>query len=138
MSRQSAKIVAVGATPAEAEARPRGAPAKALDLVYLARQSLGDKKLETELLALFDRQSAQVVERLSQLRPGADPSWPRDLAHTLIGSARAVGAFGVAAAAEAYEALTVTGAPAPEIETAFQILSEEVEMTRVSISRLLG
>ncbi|MDE2362563.1 MAG: Hpt domain-containing protein [Hyphomicrobiales bacterium] len=73
-----------------------------IDLVHLARQTFGERDLEAELLRLFDRQSAQILARLAEPGP-VDGRWRADLAHTLKGSARAVGAFGVAAAAETYE-----------------------------------
>ena len=73
----------------------------AIDLVHLARQSLGDRALEMELLSLFERQAGQILTRLSAPAP-RDTGWRFDLAHTLTGSARAVGAFNVASASEAY------------------------------------
>jgi HPt (histidine-containing phosphotransfer) domain-containing protein len=73
----------------------------AIDLVHLARQTDGDAALETELLALFDRQSASFAQKLG------DSELPRrargDLAHKLRGSALAIGAPRVALAAEALE-----------------------------------
>ena len=36
-----------------------------LDLVYLARQTAGDRGLEVELLGLFDRQAASIAEKLA-------------------------------------------------------------------------
>jgi HPt (histidine-containing phosphotransfer) domain-containing protein len=73
----------------------------AIDLVHLARQTDGDDALEAELLALFDRQSASFAQKLG------DSELPRraraDLAHKLRGSAVAIGAARVAAAAKALE-----------------------------------
>ncbi len=78
-----------------------------IDLVHLSRQTMGDRALEAELLALFDRQAAKIAEELGEKpgRPDADKSnaWRADLAHKLKGSACAVGAHEVAAAAENYE-----------------------------------
>lgn len=138
MSHQSAGNLAYSEALAEAGTPHVRRPGPALDLVYLARQSLGDKKLETELLALFDRQAAQVIDRLTHLKPQADPNWPRDLAHTLTGAARAVGAHGVAAAAEAYEAMLIRNAEPAGLATALQILTEEVEIARQSIRDVLA
>jgi HPt (histidine-containing phosphotransfer) domain-containing protein len=76
-----------------------------IDLVHLSRQTLGDRDLEIELLSLFERQSAQAVQRLRSHTACADPKWRRDLAHTLKGSARAIGATRVACAAQHYEDL---------------------------------
>ena len=74
-----------------------------IDLVHLSRQTLGDRALEVELLALFERQAAQIMERLNDCAKDSDRRWRRDLAHTLKGSARAIGANRVAAAAHTYE-----------------------------------
>ncbi len=76
---------------------------RALDLVHLSRQSLGDRALELELLSLFDCHARQILDRLEAAGPQADRQWRLDLAHALKGSARAVGAQKVACLAEAYE-----------------------------------
>jgi HPt (histidine-containing phosphotransfer) domain-containing protein len=79
------------------EARSASSP---IDLVHLARQTMGDRALEKELLALFERQAGQIADKLQRAESGAATA---DLAHKLKGSARAVGAGAVAAAAEHYE-----------------------------------
>ena len=71
-----------------------------IDLVHLARQTLGDASLEREVLELFLRQSRALTLRI---REAADPKLKRDLAHTLKGSAKAIGAWHVAQAAEGVE-----------------------------------
>jgi HPt (histidine-containing phosphotransfer) domain-containing protein len=86
-----------------------GAPAsfeRPIDLVHLSRQTLGDRALEVEILNLFVVQARALVERLDA---AAEPGARGDLAHTLKGSARAIGAFRVAAAAEACEAACAAG-----------------------------
>jgi HPt (histidine-containing phosphotransfer) domain-containing protein len=80
-----------------------GASACPIDLVHLARQTMGDHALEAELLALFDRQAAQIAEQLRLADSDAATIFGPDLAHKLKGSARAVGAHEVASAAENYE-----------------------------------
>ncbi len=85
--------------------RPEGAPPsfeRPIDLVHLARQTLGDRALEREVLDLFVLQARSVLE---QLQGAADQRHRMDLAHTLKGSARSVGAWQVAAQAEACEAM---------------------------------
>ena len=83
--------------------RPRAASAasgeRPIDLVHLARMTLGERSLEREVLQLFDRQAMLLLGRMQSAPAGALPS----LAHTLKGSARAIGAGGVARAAEAVE-----------------------------------
>ncbi len=77
-----------------------------LDLVHLACQTLGNRELEAEVLRMFLRQS------LVQLQQIATAQTPRELsaaAHQLLGSARAIGAWGVAECAEAIEQSTATG-----------------------------
>jgi HPt (histidine-containing phosphotransfer) domain-containing protein len=89
---------------------PSGDPARAdtpIDLGHLARQTMGDRELETELLALFDRQMAQIAIKLKNPVAGAASA---DLAHKLKGSARAIGANAVAIAADHYEHAARAGA----------------------------
>jgi HPt (histidine-containing phosphotransfer) domain-containing protein len=73
-----------------------------IDLVHLARQTLGDRSLEREVLTLFVVQARSVLAQMEMAAPGRVRL---DLAHTLKGSARSVGAWHVAAEAEACEAL---------------------------------
>lgn len=73
-----------------------------VDLEHLARYTLGERALEREILELFCTQS---VLYLAQLRAAmSDRDW-RDAAHSLKGSARAIGAWRAAKAAERAEAL---------------------------------
>jgi HPt (histidine-containing phosphotransfer) domain-containing protein len=69
-----------------------------IDLAHLARMTLGDAALERQVLGMFASQSANLTEKLAAL-----PAEAGALAHTLKGSARAVGAFRVAECAEALE-----------------------------------
>ena len=71
-----------------------------VDLVHLARQTLGDRALEREVLSLFEVQTRSIIAQLHEI---GDEKMRHDLAHTLKGSARAVGAWKVAEAAEACE-----------------------------------
>jgi HPt (histidine-containing phosphotransfer) domain-containing protein len=70
-----------------------------IDLVHLARMTLGDRSLEREVLQLFDRQSGLLIARMRAAAPGGIAH----LAHTMKGSARGIGAWRVARAAEALE-----------------------------------
>jgi hypothetical protein len=82
---------------AGADSEPRSGPAAGvIDRIHLARMTLGDKTLEAEVLALFDRQAGHI---LAQIGRASGPSAAL-LAHTLAGCARAIGAWKVAAAAE--------------------------------------
>jgi HPt (histidine-containing phosphotransfer) domain-containing protein len=92
---------------------PAGAPAgeppreevRPIDLVHLARMTLGDRSVEREVLQLFVRQAAMLLARME----GADARSVAALAHTLKGSAQGLGAWRVAAAADLVEVRSGTG-----------------------------
>ena len=92
-------VLADGA-PAEEGRKPSSRP---VDLVHLSRYTLGDRALEREVLQLFCTQSVVYLERLRQAQSGQD--WT-DAAHSLKGSAGAVGAWRVAQAARRAEILS--------------------------------
>jgi len=71
-----------------------------IDLVQLATSTMGNRDLELQILHMFRAQSCDMLARIKQ---ETDPAIRKDLAHTLKGSARAVGAAGVAQACEALE-----------------------------------
>lgn len=73
--------------------------ARPVDLVHLAKQTLGDRDLEREVLALFVQQATMVRDRISS----ANASERKFLAHGLRGSASGIGAFGVAKTATEIE-----------------------------------
>src|SRR5215210_1859363 len=81
-----------------------------LDLEHLSRQTAGDRALEGELLALFEAQCARLRPLLAA---GPSPAERADAAHTLKGSARAIGAWPLAAAADRLEAALRAGGPEP-------------------------
>src|SRR5579864_3550640 len=80
-----------------------------IDMAHLGRMTLGDAGLEREVLAMFAGQSAGLMGALATL-----PANAAALAHTLKGSARAIGAFCVADAAEGLEAVLRVDADAAE------------------------
>jgi HPt (histidine-containing phosphotransfer) domain-containing protein len=92
----------VGAWPEAAVRQARKASSRPVDLVHLSRYTLGERALEREVLDLFCTQSLVYLERLQ----GAanDQEW-KDAAHSLKGSAQAIGAWRAAEAAERAEAL---------------------------------
>lgn len=71
-----------------------------IDLVHLARQTLGDRVLEQEILSLYLKQARTLIDRIAAC---TSPRERADMAHTLKGSSRAVGAWQVAQAAEEVE-----------------------------------
>jgi HPt (histidine-containing phosphotransfer) domain-containing protein len=101
-----------------------------IDLVHLARTTLGDRSLEREVLQLFDRQSTLLIARMRT----AAPNGVATLAHTLKGSALGIGAWRVARAAEALE---LAGARNGEIGGALDRLDAASEEARGVIADLL-
>ena len=75
-----------------------------IDIEHLQRMTLGDASLEREVLAMFSAQAVRLIGALATLPPDTGA-----LAHTLKGSARAIGAFGVAEAAVRLEAALQNG-----------------------------
>ena len=91
--------------------------------------TLGEPGLEREVLSLFATQSRDLIERLASL-----PDDAAALAHTLKGSARAIGAFRVAEAALYFE-----GALREEndLSGALHALRDTVDEARTAIDTML-
>jgi HPt (histidine-containing phosphotransfer) domain-containing protein len=96
---------------------------------HLAQMTLGDSSLEREVLAMFSAQAAGLVGKLATL-----PSDALALAHTLKGSARAIGAFAVADAAAVMEAAIRT---AHDPQPALAELAGAVADARTAIDAML-
>jgi len=101
-----------------------------IDLVHLQRMTLDDRSLEREVLAMFAAQAAGLMDKLVKLPPDI-----AELAHTLKGSARAIGAFRVADAAEWLETAFRDDSDAAE---ALMALNDTVAEARSAIDRLLN
>ena len=100
-----------------------------IDLEHLRRMTLGDAGLEREVLAMFAAQTVGLIGALAALPPEACA-----LAHTLKGSARAIGAFAVADAAARLEATIQKGDdPAPALAGLMDVVTE----TRAAIDAIL-
>ncbi|MEM8796668.1 MAG: Hpt domain-containing protein, partial [Pseudomonadota bacterium] len=100
-----------------------------LDLVHLAKQTLGDRSLEQEVLRLFLKQSELCLARIK----GAVTSDERfQAAHTIKGSARNIGAWHVAEAA-----LLIEGACEREQLADLDALEATLKETRTFIASLL-
>ena len=122
----AAEAVPTGRRPVPSTERP-------VDLVHLARQTLGDRALEREVLQLFLRHSESCLVRL---RGAADAAARTAAAHSLKGSARGIGAWRVARAAEQVEAADgVAGQAAAE---ALRALAAEVAAATAFIGELLS
>lgn len=77
-----------------------------VDLVHLARHTLGNRALEQEVLRLFLRQSELVLKRMEMAEQTKSFG---EQAHTIKGSARGIGAWKVAMAAESLELEAAAG-----------------------------
>jgi HPt (histidine-containing phosphotransfer) domain-containing protein len=86
----------------QAGAAWRKATSRPVDLVHLSRYTLGDRTLEHEVLKLFCTQSFICLDQLREAKSGKD--W-QEAAHSLKGSARAIGAWRVAQCAERAESI---------------------------------
>lgn len=99
-----------------------------IDWAHLDWMALGDHALAREVLGLFSRQIDVLVARMD----AADPSEAMELAHTFKGSARSVGAWPLARAAEAVET-----APPVERARAIAALAAVAAETRTAIAEIL-
>lgn len=100
-----------------------------IDIDHLQRMTLGDARLEREVLAMFSAQAASLIGALATLPPDASA-----LVHTLKGSARAIGAFAVADAAADLEAALQNGFDSSE---ALAELDETVVQARAAVDAIL-
>jgi len=100
-----------------------------IDMDHLQRMTLGDAGLEREVLTMFSAQAASLIGSLA-----AAPADAGALAHTLKGSARAIGAFGVADAAGHLEAAVLNGHDPSE---ALSDLNGAIVQARIAIDAIL-
>ena len=100
-----------------------------IDFSHLQRMTLGNDGLEREVLEMFSAQSSKLLDALANL-----PSDSAALAHTLKGSARAIGAFAVADAAADLEMQIKTGG---DIAAALGELNDAVAQACAAIDGLL-
>ena len=100
-----------------------------IDLQHLARMTLGEPGLEREVLSMFATQSRDLMGKLATL-----PDDAAALAHTLKGSARAIGAFRVAEAALFFEGALRNS---QDLSDALNALRDTVEEARTAIDGIL-
>jgi HPt (histidine-containing phosphotransfer) domain-containing protein len=106
-----------------------------IDETHLERMTLGDRRLEREVLELFVRQTTIMLGRIV----GADPAMAAASAHTLKGSARGIGAWRVARAAELVEsAVAGEGGAAAMDEAVTELKSASLEASAAIGARLSG
>ena len=112
-----------------------------IDSAHLDRMTLGDAGLEREVLAMFSGQAVGLIDRLATAAKSSETR-SQDarsqetlaLAHTLKGSARAIGAFDVADAASRLEALLQNGGDPTE---ALAELDDAVAQARAAVDAIL-
>ena len=100
-----------------------------IDFEHLSRMTLGDAGLDPEVLAMFSAQSGKLIGALAAM-PADAPA----LAHTLKGSARAIGAMAVADAAARLEAAIAAGF---DPTSALADLDDAIAQTRAVIDAVL-
>ena len=106
---------------------------RSIDLVRLARLTLGDERLQGEVLQSFGRQASMLIARMQQAaRSGIGLA-----ARALKDSAREIGAWRIAQAAEAVEMAAEYGGD-PELKRAVDDLEVAADETRAVIAELLA
>jgi len=110
--------------------------AHAIDLEHLAKYTGGEKDLNGEILRLFDSQISSMVTELNGLIATEDSKRWREIAHTIKGAARGVGAFEMGEAAAKAE--PVNPADSAEAQAALQKLEQEAQTVRVFIEKYLA
>ena len=110
--------------------------ANPIDLEHLARYTGGEKSLNAEILRLFDGQVTDMVGELNGLLASRDSKRWREIAHTIKGAARGVGAFGMGVAAAKAE--PVDPANGSEAKAAIQKLESEAQTVRAFIQTYLA
>ena len=107
---------------------PAASASGPIDRGHLSRMTLGERSLEREVLQLFDRQAALLLARMRSAAPGGVVI----IAHTMKGSARGIGAWRVARAAEAVELAAST-----DVGDALERLAAAADEARAVIADLL-
>jgi HPt (histidine-containing phosphotransfer) domain-containing protein len=100
-----------------------------IDIEHLQRMTMGDSGLEREVLAMFSGQAVRLAETLARM-----PADAAALAHTLKGSARAIGAFAVAEASDRLETLIRSGGDPSE---ALAELNDALAQARAAVDAIL-
>ncbi len=105
-----------------------------IDEDHLGRMTLGDRSLEREVLEIFSHQAALMLRRIA----GAEPAVAAAAAHTLKGSARGIGAWRVARAAERLEQAAADASGDEDMNAAIAELEAASVEARAAIGARLG
>ena len=111
-----------------------GSQRAVIDEDHLGRMTLGDRRLEREVLEIFVRQTVIMLERIA----GAEPALAAAAAHTLTGSARGIGAWRVARAAEQLERVANGKSSAAALDEAVEELNSATVEASAAIAASLG
>lgn len=103
-----------------------------IDGEHLARMTLGDRQLEREVLQIFVRQTAMMLGRIG----GGDAVLAATAAHALKGSARGIGAWRVAQAAESLERASDEGSDEKLAEAVAELRAATLEASAAIGARL--
>jgi HPt (histidine-containing phosphotransfer) domain-containing protein len=103
-----------------------------IDEQHLRRMTLGDRRLEREVLQIYVRQSAIMLGRMASGEPAALAV----AAHTLNGSARGIGAWRVAQAAERLECASKGGDEETLSEALTELKAASLEASAAVAERL--
>lgn len=107
-----------------------------IDLEHLSRYTSGDRALNAEVLTLFVGQAEQLVARLRICLDKADAAGWKLSTHSLKGAARGVGAFDLADAAAAAEAMDL-GAQCKEATRAVDAMWSRAHAVKVFVEHYL-
>ncbi|MGI9382705.1 MAG: Hpt domain-containing protein [Methyloligellaceae bacterium] len=113
---------------------PHFASRRPIDLVHLARYTLGNRTSEHEVLELFRKQSKLYLQRLKEA--AGEHAW-RNAAHTIKDSARGIGAWRVAKVAETAETLDHDELTAKQGQI-MEALSAQIDEANAYIESLLA
>jgi HPt (histidine-containing phosphotransfer) domain-containing protein len=105
-----------------------------IDEEHLGRMTLGDVSLEREVLEIFVRQIALMLKRIESV----DPMVAAAAAHTLKGSARGIGAWRLAQAAERLEEAVAGRLRGEAVAAATEALEAACEEVSAAIRARLG
>ncbi|MBI1328898.1 MAG: hypothetical protein GC166_03230 [Alphaproteobacteria bacterium] len=111
--------------------------AQPVDLEHLARYTGGDAALNAEILGLFDGQVSELMDKLARAGLSGDRKTWHDIAHSLKGAARGIGAFSFADQAARAEAFDPTH-NAREATAIFTLLKAQGEIVSAFIRTYLG
>lgn len=107
---------------------------KPVDLVHLAKYTMGDSALEAEILTLFSKQSLVYLGQIEKAQTARE--W-HAAAHTLKGSARAIGAWPIADLAAEAEKIDPLNASHERADIVARLKAELKELVEY-IDKLLG